>query len=189
MHGSESGPVVRLGDGCLFRLFWRRQDAFRETPIFEVARLFRADRGRAGDHDDLVGGGELHDLAGGHQRPGRLRARHHQMAEPWREAMAGIVLHRPHLGRRPERVRDALGGALVIGREADADMTIVQDRVIGAVGLLDLVQRLRDEERLQAVARHEGERRLEEVQPTKRGEFVEHQAARDAGGLSRSGPR
>ena len=45
MHGSESGPVVRLRDDCLFRLFWRRQDAFRETPIFEVAPLFRADRG------------------------------------------------------------------------------------------------------------------------------------------------
>ena len=56
------------------------------------------------------------------------------MAEPGREAVAGIVLHRPHLGRRPERVRDALGGALVIGREADADMTIIQDRVIPALG-------------------------------------------------------
>ena len=97
------------------------------------------------------------------------------MAEPGREAVAGIVLHRPHLGRRPERVRDALGGALVIGREADADMTIVEDRVVGAVGLLDLVQRLRDQEALQAVARHEGERRLEEVQPTKRRKLVEHQ--------------
>ena len=44
-----------------------------------------------------------------------------------------------------------------------------------AVGLLDLVQRLRDQEALQAVAGHEGERALEEVEPAERRELVEHQ--------------
>ena len=69
------------------------------------------------------------------------------MAEPGREPMPGIVLHRLHLGRGAERVRHALGGALVVGREAHADMAIVEDRIVRAVGLLDLVQRLRDQER------------------------------------------
>ena len=89
--------------------------------------------------------------------------------------MAGIVLHRAHFGRRAERVGDALGRALVVGREAHAHMAIVEDRVVLAVGLLDLVQRLRDQEALQAVARHEGERALEEIEPAERREFVEHQ--------------
>ena len=47
--------------------------------------------------------------------------------------------------------------------------------LFGAVGLLDLVQRLRDQEALEAVAGHEGERDLEEVEPAERRELVEHQ--------------
>ena len=54
--------------------------------------------------------------------------------------MAGIVLHCAHLGRRAERIGHPLGGTLVIGREANANMAIVEDRVVGAIGLLDLVQ-------------------------------------------------
>jgi hypothetical protein len=71
------------------------------------------------------------------------------MPEPWREPVAGIVLHRPHLGRGAERIRDALGGALVVGREAHADMAVVEDGVVRPVGLLDLVERLRDQEALE----------------------------------------
>ncbi len=97
------------------------------------------------------------------------------MSEPGREAAAGIVLHRLHLGRRPKRVADALGGPLVIGGEAYPHMAVVEDRVVRPIGLLDLVQRLGDQEALDAVARHEGERRLEEVEPPQRREFVEHQ--------------
>src|SRR3546814_19872533 len=78
--------------------------------------------------------------------------------------MAGIVLHCPHLGRCSKRIGHTFGGALIIGREAHANMAIVEDRVVGAVGLLDLVQRLRDQERFQAIARHEGERGFEEVE-------------------------
>jgi hypothetical protein len=59
--------------------------------------------------------------------------------------MTSVVLHGPHFGRRTEGVGDALGGALVIGREADADMTIIEDRVVLAVRLFDLVQRLGDQ--------------------------------------------
>jgi hypothetical protein len=68
------------------------------------------------------------------------------VAEPGREPVAGIVAHRALLGRGAERVGDALGGALVVGRERDPDMAIVEDRVVRAVGLLDLVEALRDQE-------------------------------------------
>src|SRR3546814_9349347 len=88
--------------------------------------------------------------------------------------MTGIVLHRPHFGRSAERVGDTLGGPLVIGREADADMAVVEDRVVGPVGFLDLVQRLSDEEGFEPVAGHEGECALEKVEAAERGELVEH---------------
>jgi len=89
--------------------------------------------------------------------------------------VAGIVLHRPHLGRGAERVGDALGRALVIRGEGDAHVAVVEDGVVLPVGLLDLVQRLGDQEGLQPIARHEGELALEEVEPPKRRELVEHQ--------------
>src|SRR3546814_11569587 len=73
---------------------------------------------------------------------------------------AGVVLHRAHLGRGPERVRDALGGPLVIGRETDPDMAIVENRIVEAIGLFDLVQRLRDQESLDTIARDRKSTRL-----------------------------
>src|SRR3546814_5492495 len=54
-------------------------------------------------------------------------------------------------------------------------MAIVENRIVEAIGLLDLVERLRDQEGLDPVARHEGERALEEIQPSERRKFVEHQ--------------
>ena len=89
--------------------------------------------------------------------------------------MAGIVLHSLHFGRGAKRVRNALGRSLVVGGEADAHMAVIEDRVVRTVSFLDLVQRLRDEERLQTVACHEGERALEKVQAPKGGKFVEHE--------------
>ena len=44
-----------------------------------------------------------------------------------------------------------------------------------AVGFVDLVERLRDEEAADAVAGHERQRRLEKVEPAQRRELVEHQ--------------
>jgi hypothetical protein len=63
--------------------------------------------------------------------------------------MAGIVAHRAKLGRGTKRVRHALGGPFVVGREAHPHMTIVENGVVLTVGLLDLIERLRDEEALQ----------------------------------------
>ena len=96
------------------------------------------------------------------------------MSEPGREPVARIVAHRALLGRGAERVRDALGGALVIGRERDPHMAIVENRVVLAIGLLDLVQRLCDQERAHAIARHERESGLEEVEPSERRKLVQH---------------
>ena len=97
------------------------------------------------------------------------------MAEPGREAVPGIVLHRAHLGRGSERIGNPLGGTLVVCREADPDMAVVEDRVVRPVSLLDLVQRLRDQEALQAVAGHESQGAFEEVQASERGKLIEHQ--------------
>ena len=97
------------------------------------------------------------------------------MAEPGAQAMAGIVLGIADLGRRAERIGDPLGGPFVVGGEAHSDMAVVEDRIVDAVGLLDLVQRLGDQEALETVARHEGQRALEEVEPAKRRKLVKHQ--------------
>src|SRR3546814_13811759 len=53
-------------------------------------------------------------------------------------------------------------------------MAFVEDRVVGAVSLLDLIERLRDEECLQAVSRHEGQGALEEIESSERRKLVEH---------------
>src|SRR6185437_845626 len=60
-------------------------------------------------------------------------------------------------------------------REAHSHMAVVEDGVVLAVGLLDLVQRLRDQEALQTVTGHESERALEEVETAERRKLVEHQ--------------
>src|SRR3546814_9965602 len=57
---------------------------------------------------------------------------------PGREPVSRIVAHRPLLGRRPERVGNALRRPLVVGRERDPHVAVVEDRVVLAVGLLDL---------------------------------------------------
>ncbi len=77
--------------------------------------------------------------------------------------MPGIILHRPHFCGGAERIRHPLGGAVVIGGEGDADVAVIEDRVVLAVSLLDLVEALRDQEPLDAVTGHEGQRGLEEV--------------------------
>ena len=89
--------------------------------------------------------------------------------------MASVVALRLHLSRGAERVRDTLGRALVVGGEAHPHVAVVEDRVVLAIGLLDLVQRLRDEKAFQAIAGHERQRALEEVEPTQCWKLVEHE--------------
>src|SRR3546814_8374076 len=98
----------------------------------------------------------------------------HDMGEPRGETVPRIVAHGTLLGSGAECVGDTLGGTLVVGRERDADMAIVEDGVVLAIGLLDLVQALRDEEGADAIACQEGEARLEEVEASKHRELVEH---------------
>lgn len=59
--------------------------------------------------------------------------------------MTGIVSLCTQFRRGTESVRDSFGGALVVGGEGNADVAIVQDRVVLAVGFCDLVERLRDQ--------------------------------------------
>jgi hypothetical protein len=73
-----------------------------------------------------------------------------------------------------KRIGDALGGALVVRGEGDADMAIVEDGIVLAIGLLDLVEALGDQEGADAIACHEGETGLEEVEAAKRWKLVEH---------------
>src|SRR3569623_13495 len=96
------------------------------------------------------------------------------MGEPRREPVSGIVTHRALLGRGAERVGNAFGRALVIGREGDADVAIVEDGVVLAISLLYLVEALRDQENAHAVAREKGEAGLEEVEPAQCRKLIEH---------------
>ena len=75
------------------------------------------------------------------------------MTEPWAEPVASIVLHRPHLGRRPQGIRDALGGALVIRRKGHAHMTVVEDGIVRPIGFLNLIEGLGDQKTLPARSR------------------------------------
>ena len=89
--------------------------------------------------------------------------------------MPGIVFHGLQFGRGAKRVRDAFGSPLVIGRKTHPDMAIVEDGIIGAIGLFDLVERLRNEEGLQPIARHESQGAFEKVQTPQSREFIQHQ--------------
>src|SRR3546814_18947479 len=53
-------------------------------------------------------------------------------------------------------------------------MAVVEDRVVLAISLLDLVQALCDQEGTHAIAGEKGEDGLEEIQAAERGELVEH---------------
>ena len=74
--------------------------------------------------------------------------------------MPGIVSHRPLFGRGAECVRDALGGALVIGRKGNTDVAVVEYGVVFAISLFDLVHALGDQEGAHAIAGKEGKARL-----------------------------
>ncbi len=73
--------------------------------------------------------------------------------------MPGVVFHGAQFCRHSQRIRNPPRGPLVIGREADPDMAIVEDRVVRTVGLLYLIERLGDQEAFQPVAGHERQRR------------------------------
>src|SRR3546814_17803566 len=53
-------------------------------------------------------------------------------------------------------------------------MAVIENCVVFAIGLLDLVQTLGDEESAHAIAGHEGETGFEEVEPSERRKLVEH---------------
>ncbi|MCY1235390.1 hypothetical protein D9M72_480050 [compost metagenome] len=62
------------------------------------------------------------------------------MAKPGRQTVAGVVALRAQFGGSAEGLGDAFGGAFVVGREGHPHMAVVEDRVVLAVGLVDLVQ-------------------------------------------------
>src|SRR5258707_14063284 len=74
-----------------------------------------------------------------------------------------------------ERVRDALCSPLVIAGESNADVAIVENAVVLAVSLGELIQRLADQKGANGVAGLEGERRFKEVEPAQCRELVQHQ--------------
>src|SRR3546814_13494908 len=111
------------------------------------------------------------------------------MLGPGGEPVARRVAHRALLGRRPERVGNACRRPLVVGRERDPHVAVVEDRVVLAVGLLDMVEALRDQEGPHAVAGEEGEAGLEEVEPSQRRKLVrseERRVGKEGGSTGRS---
>ena len=85
-------------------------------------------------------GGSCMTSPGRQQRPRRLLARDHQVPEPGRESMTGVVALRAQFGGRTQGIGDALGRALIVRREGDAHVAVVEDGVVGTVRLLDLIQ-------------------------------------------------
>src|SRR3546814_8480214 len=53
-------------------------------------------------------------------------------------------------------------------------MAVVEDGVVLAIGLLDLIEALRDQEGAHAIASEKGEARLEEIQSAERWKLVKH---------------
>src|SRR5580658_10604838 len=76
-------------------------------------------------------------------------------------------------GRLPEKVRDAPRRLVVVGGVGEANVTVVEDRVVGTVSLLELVERLGDEEGLEAIAGDERQGSLEEFEPAEARKLVE----------------
>ena len=118
---------------------------------------------------------KLHDFTRRQQLTRRLLAGDHQVAEPRRQAMACIVGHRSHLRCGAQRVANPARGSFVVCRERHPHVAVVEERVIGPVCPLNLVQTLGYQEGLDAVSGHEGQRRLKEIQPPQGRELVKHQ--------------
>jgi AraC-like DNA-binding protein len=89
----------------------------RRMAVYVSEELMRANGRNAGDEDQFVTRWQLHDFAGGEERTRGLLARDHEMAEPGREPMSGIVLHGTQLCRHAERV----GHIADAGFEVDVD--------------------------------------------------------------------
>src|SRR6202000_2868565 len=95
--------------------------------------------------------------------------------KPRRKSMPRVILHCAHFGSSAEGVGNPLGCALVIGRESDAYMAIVENRMVWPIGAFELIQALRDEETTNPVTGHESKLALEEVEPAESCEFIEHE--------------
>src|SRR3546814_14992505 len=86
-----------------------------------------------------------HGLALGQQRAGRFLPADHDVRGPGREPMARIVPHGALLGRDAESIGNPLCRPLVIRRENDADVAVIEDRIMLAVGFIDLIETLGDQ--------------------------------------------
>src|SRR3546814_5717981 len=69
--------------------------------------------------------------------------------------MARIVPHGALLGRDAESIGNPLCRPLVLRRENDADVAVIEDRTMLAVGFIDLIETLGDQIDPDPVARHE----------------------------------
>jgi len=54
-------------------------------------------------------------------------------------------------------------------------MAIIENRMVLAVGFVDLIQRLCNQETTDVISGHEGQHCLEEIQLSQRRKFIEHQ--------------
>src|SRR6516225_11941712 len=74
-----------------------------------------------------------------------------------------------------ERVGEAACRTLVIGCKGHPYVAVVEDGVVGPVGLLDLMERLGNEECAHAIAGKEGQCGFEKLEPAQGGELVQHE--------------
>ena len=91
------------------------------------------------------------------------------------EAPVGVAALDLRVGRLADELADPLRCLLVVREVGHTNVAVIENRVVRPIGGLQLVQRLRDQEGLDAVAGDEGQLRFEERELSKRRELVEQE--------------
>src|SRR3989441_11257079 len=78
------------------------------------------------------------------------------------------------LGGGPKQLTDPFRRALVVGGKGDADMAIIHEAIVGAIGVVELIQRLSHQQSANLIACQVRQRGLVELQPSHGRKFIEH---------------
>ncbi len=150
-------------------------DALSQRRVLVILDLLAVDGGMPCDEDQFIVGRQAHALVGGEQRAlhdllvGVDVLQHH--GQPVAAVLPLGVTDSSLTGHLGEQ----LGRLDLVRGVGHADVAVADDGLILAVGGKELAQVLHDEQRLEAVARDEGQRLLEDVEFAQAGEFVEQQ--------------
>lgn len=172
----ESLPIARSPRQKFAALFVPTVGRPQPRPVLEasvekVANLPRAIWEDAPDEQKAVIGRKLGHLGGRQERAGIFLLALGAARQP--DAGARVALLNLPLRGLPEQIRDALGGLVVVGGVRQAHVAIVENRVVRTVSLFELVERLRNEKRLDAVVGQKREGGFEELELPEQRKLVE----------------